>query len=99
MAYGFVEIIRENAETDDSLDLGYGFKSGDSRTGRALFETQGYILDSITLSDTDAESVMKEAENYVIENHYYYRFYHEGHDSLDEISKVIVKEIKESIRL
>ena len=96
MANGFVKIIATDAHTDDSLDLGYGFKSGDDRDGRPIFEVWGYVLDTVTLSPELESAVMKEAANYFIEEQYYYRFYHEGHDHLEEERKTYQHEIADS---
>ena len=81
MAYGFVEIIKTNAKTNDWIDLGYGLKSGEKPEYRRYFESNGYVLKVIKPSLEVEEKVMQEAKDWVIENAYDYQTYNEGHDA------------------
>ena len=86
--YGFVEIIKTNAKTNDSIDRGYGLHSSESRGIRKPIESGGYVLDYIEPSDEEAAAIMEEAAGWVIEDHYDYKDYHEVYDINDNDSGV-----------
>lgn len=79
----FVKIIATNADTQDEVDLGYGLKSGDGPREYPI-QTNGMVLDYFWPDEETKQCVLKEAEDWIIEDHYDHKHYNEGHDSLSE---------------
>ena len=82
MAYRFVKIVKTGTKTEDWTDRGYGLKSGEERKPYPI-KAQGFVLDRVEPDAATEAIVREEAALWVIEDHYYYHTYHEGHDVTD----------------
>ena len=76
----FVEIIGIGEKTDNSVDLGYGFRGAKGKQDSAHIEADGVLLDFVNL-DAEAEApVKKEAEEWVVEEFCTWRVYDDVYD-------------------
>ena len=80
MVTKFVEIIQTNAKTNDLTDLGCGFCRGEGYADSQYIESNGYVLASLDLDAEAADNIRKEADGWIIENHYRYYTYNEVYD-------------------
>lgn len=75
----FLRIIEKDAQTKDSINLGYGFCRGEDVSSRDRIESNGYVLEHIEVNDELVEKIRVEASDWVIEEHYSFDDYDDLH--------------------
>ena len=85
MSCKFVTIIQKDASTKNSVDLGYvtrgEYNAGDYKLN---IQADGYVLDSIELDSETEAQVMKEAEEWVVEEFCRSSYYDDVHECGEE---------------
>ncbi len=77
----FVEIVQKDVKTQDSIDLGYGFRRGnDSSNYKGQIQTSGYTLDFIQLDSDTETQVLNETEDWIVEEYHTEHAYNEVYE-------------------